>query len=76
MSQKERFNVNKTRRTSIEDLSVVGNELSEEHLSLISGGVGAQGTVTIRPIRTMVVQPGTSTATDKTCDYDNISYPD
>jgi len=29
----------RTKRTSIEDLSAVGNELSEEHLQLVSGGL-------------------------------------
>ena len=38
MSQREKLNPNKTRRTSIEEISAIGNELSEEHLRLASGG--------------------------------------
>jgi hypothetical protein len=40
MSQEEKFNADQTRRTNIEEISAVGNELSEEHLRMASGGFG------------------------------------
>jgi len=47
MSQREKLNPNKTHRTSIEEISAVGNELSEEHLRLASGGAprGSSGKI-------------------------------
>jgi hypothetical protein len=45
MSPREKLNPNKTQRTSIEDISPLGEELPEERLRLVSGGLTSVGTV-------------------------------
>ncbi len=48
MSPREKLNPNKTQRTRIEDIPPLGEELSEERLGLVSGGIV---TLTRFPIR-------------------------
>jgi hypothetical protein len=60
MSGKTKFSAKSARRTSIADLSEVGNELPDDHLRLVSGGAPNSGRIVIIVCRTRY--PNSSTA--------------